>query len=324
MMSHDTRSAAEAVPIEPAVCPVCGQATTLLAPHTGDPDALIIDCPRCGDFELAAEAVAALQAGQHAELRWKISAWLCQMQPDQVDLALLAQAVLSRPPGLLQRARRVLASLAQVLPAGRQFIPDEALSLRCEARGWCQDEIELRFLLQDVLTRELGWLSWFDAPGGCPAYGLTARGWLELEAAQGVESVTGFCAMWFDPQVRPFYEQAIAPAIRSCGFEPLRLDYAEYNHSIDDEIIASIRRARFVVADLTGHRGGVYYEAGFGHGLGLPVIFMLREDDQASVHFDVRQQNFILWRPDEIASACRRLTQRIRATLGQGPLAASP
>ena len=71
---------------------------------------------------------------------------------------------------------------------------------------------------------------------------------------------------------------------------------------------------------MTGHRGGVYFEAGFAHGLGLPVIYMLREDDQNDIHFDVRQQNFILWLPDDLPGARKRLENRIRATLGQGPL----
>jgi nucleoside 2-deoxyribosyltransferase len=293
-------------------CPVCGSVAQVAA--------MRVDCPRCGEFALDAAAAETLRVTDLAKLGWKISAWLRHMRPELLDAKLLAQAAVSRPPGLLQRARQLLATLAHHVPAGRQVILDESLMLACEARGWCHDEAELKFMLQDVLSQELGWLRWSDAIGGAQAYGLTAKGLLELEAAQDVDAVTGFCAMWFDARVRPFYEQAIAPAIRTCGFEPLRLDYTEYNHSIDDEIIASIRRARFVVADLTGHRGGVYYEAGFAHGLGLPVIFMLREDDQASVHFDVRQQNFILWRPDDMASAGRRLTQRIRATLGQGPL----
>ncbi|MFM2058599.1 MAG: hypothetical protein RLY71_2984 [Pseudomonadota bacterium] len=303
-------------------CPVCGSAAQVAAVTEVPARAVAVrvDCPRCGEFALDAAVAETLRTTDPAELGWKISAWLRQMCPERLDAELLAQARASRPPGLLQRARRLLVTLAQHVPAGRQYILDEALLLSCEARGWCRDAAELKFMLQDVLSQELGWLRWSDAIGGNHAYGLTAKGLLALEAAQGVDAVTGFCAMWFDPQVRPFYEQAIAPAIRACGFEPLRLDYTEYNHSIDDEIIAAIRRARFVVADLTGHRGGVYYEAGFAHGLGLPVIFMLREDAQGDVHFDVRQQNFILWRPDDLPGACRRLTQRIRATLGQGPL----
>ena len=33
-----------------------------------------------------------------------------------------------------------------------------------------------------------------------------------------------------------------------------------------------------MVCDLTGYRGGVYFEAGFASGLGLPVIYTCRKD----------------------------------------------
>jgi len=33
-----------------------------------------------------------------------------------------------------------------------------------------------------------------------------------------------------------------------------------------------------MVCDLTGYRGGIYFEAGFAYGLGLDVIYTCRED----------------------------------------------
>jgi hypothetical protein len=87
---------------------------------------------------------------------------------------------------------------------------------------------------------------------------------------------------------------------------------------ICDEIIAEIRRSRFVVADYTGHRGGVYYEAGFAAGRGLPVILTCRNSDMDKLHFDIRQYNCIDWHsPEELA---KRLQVRIEALLGDGPL----
>ena len=80
---------------------------------------------------------------------------------------------------------------------------------------------------------------------------------------------------------------------------------------------SSIRSARFVVADYTGARGGVYYEAGFAHGLGLPVVFMAKEG--TTIHFDTRQYNTIFWKAEDLADARERLKNRILATLGRGP-----
>jgi hypothetical protein len=87
-----------------------------------------------------------------------------------------------------------------------------------------------------------------------------------------------------------------------------------------DEIIAEIRRSRFLVADFTqgkdGARGGVYYEAGFAHGMNIPVIFTAKKGE-AKPHFDTRQFNHIFWEtPKEL---CERLANRISATIGDGP-----
>ena len=69
------------------------------------------------------------------------------------------------------------------------------------------------------------------------------------------------------------------PGIRAAGFRPLRLDNEDYVGGITDEIMAQIKRSRFVVADYTAQRKSVYFEAGFALGLGLTVIPTCRADE---------------------------------------------
>ena len=182
--------------------------------------------------------------------------------------------------------------------------------------GWAKNWSEMAFMLDEVLCKEMGLLSSQNGQ----FYEVSPKGLLHLEGRPDQDSKIGFCAMWFSEEVTPLWTQVIEPAIRSSGYEPMRIDSKQHNGKIDDEIIASVRGARFVVADFTGHRGGVYYEAGFAHGLGLPVIFMCRKDHVENLHFDVRQYNSILWKPDELLEAQERVKNRILATLGQGPL----
>lgn len=130
-------------------------------------------------------------------------------------------------------------------------------------------------------------------------------------------SIQGFVAMWFNDKVNHVYSDCFAPAIRAAGYEPHRVDEREHIGKIDDEIILQIRRSRFVVADATGTRGGVYYEAGFAHGMGIPVFWTCREDH--GLHFDVRQYNCIFWKSDQLSEFRKALAARIEAVLGQGP-----
>jgi hypothetical protein len=126
--------------------------------------------------------------------------------------------------------------------------------------------------------------------------------------------------MSFRPEFSELYEQGISEGIRLAGYDPLRIDRTEHNNRIDDEIIASIKRSRFLVADFTAQRGGIYFEAGYALGIGLCVIWLVRSDQLDDVHFDNRQYNFIRWDPGEWSVLQRALRNRIEATIGAGPL----
>lgn len=148
---------------------------------------------------------------------------------------------------------------------------------------------------------------------------ITVEGYAYLYEMENKQagSKQAFIAMWFDATMKDAFDEGIAAGVRDAGYQPIRIDRIQHNNKIDDEIIAEIRRSRFLVADFTqgnsGARGGVYYEAGFAHGLNIPVIFTCRDDALSHVHFDTRQYNHIVWTtPAELRS---RLANRISATL---------
>ncbi len=119
--------------------------------------------------------------------------------------------------------------------------------------------------------------------------------------------------MWFDPTLERPYEEGFKKAVEACGYDPMRVDLKEHNEKIDDTIIAEIRKSRFMIADFTGHRGGVYFEAGYALGMGLPVIWTCREGHKDDLHFDTRQYNHILWNDGE--DLYEKLRRRIEATI---------
>jgi len=57
--------------------------------------------------------------------------------------------------------------------------------------------------------------------------------------------------MWFHDSTDEPWEEGIKRGIEDAGYEAVRIDQQEHNNKIDDEIIAEIRRSRFVVADFT-------------------------------------------------------------------------
>jgi nucleoside 2-deoxyribosyltransferase len=144
---------------------------------------------------------------------------------------------------------------------------------------------------------------------------LTPQGWNRVAEYQKhqKQSQKAFVAMWFDNSMNNAREQIIQ-AVESCGYFASIIDLKEHNNQIVSEIFYEIRHSRFVIADLTGQRGGVYYEAGYAAGLEIPVILCCRASDQTNVHFDVRQKNTIFW--DDEHELRDRLIKRIHATVG--------
>ncbi len=141
---------------------------------------------------------------------------------------------------------------------------------------------------------------------------------LQQIQSSGRNSDVGFAAMSFSKDQLPVWEKAISPGISGAGYRPFRVDKHEHSHRIDDEIIAQIRRSRFLVADFTEQKSGVYFEAGFALGLGRNVIWMCKRSEKDQLHFDTRQFNHILY--EDFSEAKKALTDRIVAIEGPGSL----
>ena len=180
---------------------------------------------------------------------------------------------------------------------------------------------EAVFLWRHLSSR--GWINTkVQTPRNTLAGIVTMEGYEHLaDSATAPDSSQAFVAMWFNQSTDTAYEDGMAPAIRDAGYVPFRIDRKEHVNKIDDELIAEIRRSRFLIADFTQEgdkaRGGVYYEAGFARGLGLEVIFTCREDSLDELHFDTRQYKHIVWTTPEDLHG--KLRNSILANIGEGP-----
>lgn len=128
---------------------------------------------------------------------------------------------------------------------------------------------------------------------------LTTKGLKEIiDIERDKKSKTCFVAMSFDENLREIYDNAIVPALIETGFIPLRVDddhTISSDVTINDAILAGIKKAKFTVADFTQHKKGVYFESGYALGQGQKVIYTCREDEISSAHFDTRNYPHIVW-----------------------------
>lgn len=298
------------MPLE-TTCPIWGTPAYLLASGDG----VKVQSDRTGgEYRISGTAQSMLES-LSPEQRARLTTWLVDQRragdpSPMINSDEIKRARERRPLLMSERKDRFFLALA------RQNV---GADFRMKFRGEVDDEYKrngnllnswlefsrdaelgsfLRLLIQEQLVvDEGGYLI------------LTPKGWDRLDQVErgALESSQAFCAMWFDPTLEQAFDDAIAPAIEAAGYRAFRVDRKEHVNKIDDEIIAEIRRSRFIVADVTCGvvdagdqkigvaRGGVYYEAGFAHGLGMPVIWTCREDCMSYVHFDTRQFAHIVW-----------------------------
>lgn len=111
-----------------------------------------------------------------------------------------------------------------------------------------------------------------------------------IEPTTGVGVVSGyvFIAMPM-AAAKPEYDDvldAIKAAANACGLNAERVDEVQSNERITDRLLESIRKAEFVVADLTDARPNVFFEAGYAQGMGKLPIYVAREGTK--LEFDLK------------------------------------
>lgn len=335
---------------ENSVCPIWGTVASVSSSlRFTDLSVDGVDSPRAGGEYFISEKAKKVLSTQDERFKARLTSWLVEHrrlsnQPPKVTQDTFREVEQQQHLPVHERADRLLHYIRQATSAiGEQVkfqiepglimypnmanlesISDGSLNqYRMMAWSECTKSNyfdEVAFLLEYL--QERGWIEYNSNLELCV---LTVEGYARLAELEkvAVDSSQAFVAMWFDDSMNDTYENGIKPGIEDAGYNPLPINKKEHINKIDDEIIAEIKRSRFLVADFThgdsGARGGVYYEAGFAHGLDIPVIFTCRADLLETVHFDTRQFNHITWeteKPEELRIA---LANRIAHVIGDGP-----
>lgn len=308
-------------------CPVCLFEADVRQ-RSGGYDQVRVHCPRCGPFTVTGTAEVVFRnecrvsrdsgremLGTKASPgRLEASAWL-RANPGQVLNSTHIEFLSSlEPPPILDQVHDVIRAIGNATTHPGQDVDLNLPEWRARCRA--ADRVTTNGMAN--LLEELGWVRSTGTTLGADGHELvqiTAAGLQSLEEddAPAMEGNQGFVAMWFDESLAAAYHDGISPALDELGYRAHRVDDGEFEGRIDEEIRNQIENSQFVVADLTQHRGGVYYEAGVAHGLGIPVFFTCHKDDFNDLHFDIRQYNTIIWEtPDELREKLRiRLEERL-------------
>jgi hypothetical protein len=101
----------------------------------------------------------------------------------------------------------------------------------------------------------------------------------------------------------------IKSAAEECGIVAERIDDEQRNERITGRMLENIRKAEFLIVDLTHERPSVYYEAGYAERDGKSPIFVARRG--TNIHFDVQDFPIIFF--NNMKELREGLTARLRA-----------
>jgi hypothetical protein len=180
-----------------------------------------------------------------------------------------------------------------------------------------EDTIELAFVLNTMVDNNLIAVKAILSPDGYFSLGsplvITQYGWIEIQKIiEHNYSKQVFIAMSFAPEMDSAYT-VIRKVISDIGYTPVRIDKKEHNNEISGEILNEIKNSYFIIADVTGQRNGVYFEAGFAMGHNKPVIWCCAKKEEKAIHFDTRQYNHIFWENEQ--QLYEKLKDRILGTI---------
>lgn len=317
-----------------STCNVCGiMQTPRLPPIQGfETQSVGRNCARCGSYYLMGTAETALPnlIQQHKidrsvlshrlRKRYDASGKPIQLFEDdllvyvgdlqlprpqeQVDNLVLWMGRSQKTPD--QWAQATIPQLAAIMgtSAGTDGRADEP------AFNWLLNQIRMSNLFTSETMQN----------GSALGFRLTFEGWKSFHELNSrvIASRTAFMAMKFnEATLNTVVSECFRPAVINAGFTLRVLNEQQPAGLIDNQIRASIRSARFVIADLSHDNDGAYFEAGFAEGMGLPVIYTCEASKFRThgTHFDTNHSITIPWSLNSLPDAARQLTATIRATL---------
>jgi hypothetical protein len=108
---------------------------------------------------------------------------------------------------------------------------------------------------------------------------------------------TCFVLMPFGGWNDRYFEEIYKGAIKDAGFEPVRGDDMFHSGSVMEQIWEEVKKAKVLLAELTGKNPNVFYELGLAHALSKPVVFVAATMDD--VPFDLRHLRVIVYEHKE-------------------------
>lgn len=152
----------------------------------------------------------------------------------------------------------------------------------------------------------------YDGLGDNPALQISLNKWTKRQKQYG------FLAMQYgDDELEDLALHHMKPVVSSFGYQLQDMRELSQSGLIDILMRKALRKAHFVIADLTHGNNGAYWEAGFAEALDKPVIYTCEKSrfDKVKTHFDTNHCTTIIWSSKDLRKFDNDLSDMLRRSL---------
>ena len=293
-------------------CPICNISSK--EESTGR-DGHHIICPKCGEYFISRSLKINLRSIKNIKDNNKISSWINEQNK---LFGNIPELLTSNIETIINQRDKTIKEKFDCFMKTISSMPQGQIIHSHFNHCYIYDDNELGAFYQKALDKNYIKGSLKQPHGAIPLMMYQNICFDGLEYVESLNqknenSKNVFAAFYFTKELQSIFDNDVKQIIEELGLTYIRVSSSttDTNTTINDDIIGKIKSSKIVIADFSGQRNSVYFEAGLAMGLTIPVIWTCRKDEVANLSFDTRQYPHILWETKEELK--EKLKNRIKA-----------
>lgn len=293
-------------------CPICNISSK--EESTGR-DGHHIICPKCGEYFISRSLKINLRSIENIKDNNKVSSWISEQNK---LFGNIPELLTSNIESIINQRKKSIKEKFDCFMKTISNMNQGQITSNNFNHCYIYDDSELSIFCQKALDKNYIKVNIQKLMGSSFAIMYNGTNFDGLEYVENLNqknenSKNVFAAFYFTNELQNIFDNDVKQIIEELGLTYIRVSSSttDTNITINDDIIGKIKSSKIVIADFTGQRNSVYFEAGLAMGLNIPVIWTCRKDEVDNLSFDTRQYPHILWETKEELK--EKLKNRIKA-----------
>lgn len=243
-------------------CPICGNKSQ---EESTNRDGYHILCPKCGEFFISRTLKINLEYESNKVHNSKISSYICEQNKlfDNVP-----ELLTTNLDTIINQREKTIKEKFDCFMKTISTLNNGQINQNDFNHCYIYDDNELGIFYQKALDNKyINGTIHKHMQGSMLMYqGICFDGleYIESLAQTNENSKNVFAAFYFTTELQEIFDNDVKEIIEELGLNYIRVSSSttDTNKTINDEIIGKIKSSKIVIADFTGQRNSVYFEAG--------------------------------------------------------------